>query len=1162
LSQKNSNDSVFIKSYEREVVGPMQLEQKLREISLRIEELTAANSSLDETNEFYAQIYYFATRIHLYLQLTEETRHSYKQEIRNDWEHVVKCVSRIQGNSEVASETISCAFDIILLLNPKMRELLLAQLDFGTRYRIKRLMPLRFVTFSCALKMARYCLYQRQAEAVGTIVENIIALSELYNQEDLDIHRECVQRALYWVVDINPQVACKLCDQQKKYYADTFDYDTSRFLWLYGTTLHGAGRKSEALYALEKCHKMCIEVEGDDSWIGARAGHIFYASLLNTDKTQIAEDFLWDLVKKIDKAYYPDLDSQAQFVKMSTLAGLLAVQCQRQTLRYYPSEIQCLRDFCYKNAGKIKNPCFTVRFAENLQGAYLLEKEEYLEATNHILNALNAEQPEGISKTPSDLILYTNLLQAYSYLNDIEQIRRYCALVLQESKDDSVDEATLIRCNMVLKFAYQRFDVNTYSKQDHSYIDEYYNAVCQKDIRIHSNKNRNILYAQSVLDQLDTLLRHGSCSIDELEKIVFIIKHFIKDQKEYPFNDIQKSINYSILAFAQMQMGSDDAIDSILRSLDLSKNLSSTNENKITNLCFAAALFYRKDETEKCKAFLSEVLSCISDTWKKAIAYVDDKRLCQSLGIVQKQFGTCYSKIRCNVDSKDVYESVLMFKDLSALAGRERNRILRLAPVDDALQAQLFALQDQLADAELKDSLTGTNTRQQIVSELQKLEATFAEKFPRNIEFTEISFDRVCASLPDNSAILEYHFAVTTPSVSDFRKTQIELDLFVLAKQAGSVQFKHLVIPNGLEVIENTETYVNALQNPDDLSLGAQRNTLPCWLYDSIVKPAIPYLSNIDTVYVAPDDQLSNLPFEILHAENGSLLQDVYTVCRIVCGRDLLFDASDAKGKNCFILGDPNYEAVEGTTTVSDNRRMGSSLSPVFSLPFSGIEAERVARKLDVQSFTGDAATKYALQQALPCRIIHLATHGVFDEELNTDALYSSHLVFAGYNKWVANAEESLLCGNGILTADEISRMDLHQTELVVLSACQSGIVGLSNRSVHGLVSAFAAAGVHWVICHMWEAADFTTPILMDAFYEAYLNQGKAVPEALQYAKNYLRNVTIGELRQAGWLDEPSDPRIKESTKSYLEAMRQANDRRRPFADEYYWGGFTVHKTR
>ena len=127
----------------------MQLEQKLREISLRIEELTAANSSLDETDEFYAQIYYFATRIHLYLQLTEETHHNYKQEIRNDWEHVVKCVSRIQGNVEVASETTSCAFDIILLLNPKMRELLLAQLDFGTRYRIKRLMPLRFVTFSC-----------------------------------------------------------------------------------------------------------------------------------------------------------------------------------------------------------------------------------------------------------------------------------------------------------------------------------------------------------------------------------------------------------------------------------------------------------------------------------------------------------------------------------------------------------------------------------------------------------------------------------------------------------------------------------------------------------------------------------------------------------------------------------------------------------------------------------------------------------------------------------------------------------------------------------------------------------------------------------------------------------------------------------------------------
>lgn len=1140
----------------------MQLEQKLQEISLQIEELSTTNIASLEEGDLYALIYLYCSRIHINLQLIHENATASKPFIKNDYDKIAQCVSLLDPDITSQKELLFCSTEIILLLAKEHREGLLGQLDPRTVNSYRKQSPLGSVVVSCAITIANICIYLEDSETLRNIVDNFISLSEVYNHNYPELHRTCVRLSLSCIADIDSALTCRLCDEQAKYFDGVSDYDTSRFLWLYGMTLQSVGRRDDAIARLKSCHEMCLAVEGENSWIGARSGHMYNCLLLNTNQSEQAESYLWNLIKRIDQAYYQDMDEHAQFTKMTALAALLSVHCQSQTLRYYPDELQFFCDFCYKNAGTIKNSFFTVRFAENLQGAYLLEKEEYLEATNHILNALHAEHPNDIEKKPTDLILYINLLQAYTYLNDEDQIRHYSALVVEGAKDDSLDYATIVRCNLVLKFAYQRFNVNTYKKSNNSCIHEYYEDIQNNKIPLYPNLQKNIVYSQSVLDQLDSILRYGSCSSEELSQIIYIINYFLDNPQIYPFIDSQNAINYSILAFAQVKMGDCNAVTSILRSLDYSKTFSNTNESKITNLCFAAALLYRFGELGKGKAILSDVLSCISESWKKAVIYVDDKRLSQALGIVQKQFGSCYSQLRTSIASNDVYESVLMFKDLSALAGRERNRILRLAPVDEELRFQLFALQDQLADAELKDSLTGSNTRQQIVAELQKLEATFAEKFPKNNEFTEISFERVCASLSNNSAILEYHFAVTTPSDSNFRKTQIELDLFVVAKHAGSVQFKHIVIPNGLEVIENAEAYVNALQNPEDITYGAQKNTLPCWLYNSIVKPAIPYLSNIDTVYIAPDDQLSNLPFEILHAENGPLLQDVYTVCRIVCGRDLLFEVDGAKENNCFVLGDPNYEASQGKTVVSNNRRMGSSLTPVFSLPFSGVEADKVSRKLGVQSFTGDAATKYALQHALPCRIIHLATHGVFDEELNTDALYSSHLVFAGYNKWVTNAEESLLCGNGILTADEISRMDLHQTELVVLSACQSGIVGINNRSVHGLVSAFAAAGVHWVICHMWEAADFTTPILMDAFYEAYLYQGKDVPEALQYAKDYLRNVTIGELRQAGWLDDPSDSRIQESTKKYLQVMRKANDRRRPFTDEYYWGGFTVHKTR
>ena len=148
------------------------------------------------------------------------------------------------------------------------------------------------------------------------------------------------------------------------------------------------------------------------------------------------------------------------------------------------------------------------------------------------------------------------------------------------------------------------------------------------------------------------------------------------------------------------------------------------------------------------------------------------------------------------------------------------------------------------------------------------------------------------------------------------------------------------------------------------------------------------------------------------------------------------------------------------------------------------------------------------------------------------------------------------------MTADEISRMDLHQTNLVVMSACQSGLGDTTSGSTQGLMSAFSAAGVRWIVSHMWEASDFATPILMDAFYNAHLNMGLEVPEALQYAKNYLRTATIGELRRNGWLDIPRNSKLSEKSIDAILEMREANDRRKPFADEFFWGGFVVHKSR
>ena len=101
---------------------------------------------------------------------------------------------------------------------------------------------------------------------------------------------------------------------------------------------------------------------------------------------------------------------------------------------------------------------------------------------------------------------------------------------------------------------------------------------------------------------------------------------------------------------------------------------------------------------------------------------------------------------------------------------------------------------------------------------------------------------------------------------------------------------------------------------------------------------------------------------------------------------------------------------------------------------------------------------------------------------------------------------------------------------------------------------------MRWVISHLWEADDFATAILMDAFYDALQAKGMSVPEALQYARTYLRCATIGQLRAAGWFDAAQEQNLPEEAASLLRQYARSNDRRIPFADECYWGGFICHK--
>ena len=182
-----------------------------------------------------------------------------------------------------------------------------------------------------------------------------------------------------------------------------------------------------------------------------------------------------------------------------------------------------------------------------------------------------------------------------------------------------------------------------------------------------------------------------------------------------------------------------------------------------------------------------------------------------------------------------------------------------------------------------------------------------------------------------------------------------------------------------------------------------------------------------------------------------------------------------------------------------------------------------VAPKEQKQVLVGERATETAVKTARSPRILHLATHGFFlpDDESALDAVkfgglpdrgitvvprpaakrYENPLVRSGLAFAGANHATGITDGDdGILTALEITGMDLYGTELVVLSACDTGVGEIkTGEGVFGLRRAFALAGAKNLLMSLWEVSDDVTARQMKAFYQNLQKLPKA--EALRQAQ-------------------------------------------------------------
>jgi len=262
-------------------------------------------------------------------------------------------------------------------------------------------------------------------------------------------------------------------------------------------------------------------------------------------------------------------------------------------------------------------------------------------------------------------------------------------------------------------------------------------------------------------------------------------------------------------------------------------------------------------------------------------------------------------------------------------------------------------------------------------------------------------------------------------------------------------------------------------------------------------------------IFASLDGAYNQINLNTLQTPGGKYLIDEKNITYITNTRDVIDlkqrqikNPSGFGNKSAILIGNPHYALGLSWNDVKQ--------TPLPELPGTAVEIQKIQQQLKSQnwkitSYQYDDATEKNLRSVSGPSILHIATHGFFLEDLPEsqekvfgieplkaarNPLLRSGLMLAGADNTIQQIGKQRESGDndGILNAYEASLLNLDQTELVVLSACETGLGETKNgEGVYGLQRAFEIAGARTLIISLWEVSDEVTQQLMSSFYKYWL---------------------------------------------------------------------------
>ena len=380
-----------------------------------------------------------------------------------------------------------------------------------------------------------------------------------------------------------------------------------------------------------------------------------------------------------------------------------------------------------------------------------------------------------------------------------------------------------------------------------------------------------------------------------------------------------------------------------------------------------------------------------------------------------------------------------------------------------------------LSKDELSEQKIDLASLEKEANDLERSLSQRSAEFSQGYAVEKINFKQVAAALSDTEAAIEL---IRIRSFDKDFTTDSKYAALVLAKSSTSP--KLVVLENGNQL----ETrYAKFFRN------AVQQKVADTYSYPQFWEKIDPALAGKKTIYISADGVYNQISLNTFKKPDGDYLLNRYDLVMLGNSKELISLKSKkptVPKKNAFLLGFPDYGG-----------------DAVAALPGTKLEIENIAKLLKLggyqaATYAQKTATEAAIKSLKGTSIVHIATHGYFQADVESNSigvhqenakdnpLLRSGLLLAGASPTVKGDVMPDLESNdnGVLTAYEAMNLDLAGTDLIVLSACETGLGDVrAGEGVYGLQRAFLVAGANSLIMSLWKVDDAATQQLMTNFY-------------------------------------------------------------------------------